>query len=174
TLEAAIRDTFGPLKARAAAVAPPDSSVPLYRETRTTVTSDPEVTSSSVQLLRKRPADSDLLVGDYRRSLVESLFTRMFNDRLNEIMRKPDAKFLTAGVGSDSLSPTVDTFGLSARVPDGGIAGGFTALEIEARRVQQFGFAASELDRAKRWTVASYDRAFNERDKNESSSYAQE
>src|SRR5204863_3920986 len=37
TLETAIRDTFGPLKARAPAVAPPDSSVPLYRETRMAV-----------------------------------------------------------------------------------------------------------------------------------------
>src|SRR5262249_57235694 len=112
---------------------------------------------------RKRPAASDQVVGDYRRSLVENLFTRMFNDRLNEIIRKADAKFLSAGIGSDSLSPTVDTFGLSARVPDGGIAGGLTALEIEARRVQQFGFSASELDRAKRWLPAFYDPAFNER-----------
>src|SRR5262245_49726399 len=173
-LETAVRDIFGPLKARAAAVAPPDGSVPLYRETRMSITSDPEVTSSSVQLLRKRPADSDQLIGDYRRSVVENLFTRMFNDRLNEIIRKPDAKFLSAGVGSDSMSPTVDSFGLSARVADGGIAGGLTALEIEARRVQQFGFTASELERAKRWMAAFYERAYNERDKNESSSYAQE
>src|SRR5262245_28457081 len=173
-LEAGIRDAFGPLKARAAAVAPPDSSVPLYRETRMNITPDPEVTSSSVQLLRKRPADSEQLIADYRRSIVENLFTRMFNDRLNEITRKPDAKFLSAGVGSDSLSPTVDSFGLSARVADGGIAGGLTALEIEARRVQQFGFTAPELARAKRWMTAFYERAFNERDKNESSSYAQE
>src|SRR5262249_6543716 len=129
TLEAAVRDNFGPLKARAGAGAPPHGHVPLSRGNRMSVPSDPEVTRSSVQLLRKRQADSDQLVGDYRRSLVETLFTRMFNDRLNEIIRKPDAKFLSAGIGSDSLSPTVDTFGLSARVPDGGLAGGLTALE---------------------------------------------
>ena len=40
--------------------------------------------------------------------------------------------------------------------------------------MRQFGFAASELDRAKRWMRAFYERAFNERDKNESASYAQE
>src|SRR4029450_8201235 len=93
-LETAIREIFSPLKARATAASPPDGSVPLYRETRMNITSDPEVTSSSVQLLRKRPADSDQLIADYRRSIVENLFTRMFNDRLNEITRKPDAKFL--------------------------------------------------------------------------------
>src|SRR5215510_8608361 len=38
TLEAAIRDAFGPLKARAAAAAPPDGSVPLHPDTRLAVT----------------------------------------------------------------------------------------------------------------------------------------
>src|SRR5439155_12186744 len=58
-LETKIRETFGPLKSRAPVASPPDSSVPLYRETRMSITSDPEVTSSSVQLLRKRPKESD-------------------------------------------------------------------------------------------------------------------
>ena len=173
-LEAKIRETFGPLKARAPLVTPPDTSVPLYRETRMNITADSEVTSSSVQLLRKRLKEGEQLIGDYRRSLVENLFVRMFNDRLAELARKPEAKFLGAGGGSDSLSPTVDTFGLSARVVDGGIAAGLTALEIEARRAQQFGFTATEFDRAKLWMTAFYERAYNERDKSESGSYAQE
>jgi zinc protease len=173
-LEAMVRDAFGPLTARAPAAQPPDTSVPLHREALVGVTSDPEITSSSIQFLRKRPKDSDQLVGDYRRGIVENLFTRMLNDRFGDLARKPDAKFLAAGGGSDSLSPTVDTFGLSARVVDGGLAAGLTALEIEARRVQQFGFTATELDRAKLWLAAFYERAFNERDKNESGSFAQE
>ena len=173
-LERLVRETFGPLAARAPAAKPPDATVPLHREALVTVTADPEVTSSSVQMLRKRPKDSDQFVADYRRSIVENLFTRMLNDRFGELVRKPDAKFLAAGAGSYSLSPTVDTFSLSARVVDGGLAAGLTALEIEARRVAQFGFTATELDRAKRWLAAYYERAYNERDKNESGSFAQE
>jgi zinc protease len=173
-LETSIRDSFGVLKNRAPAAQPPDTSVPLQRESLVNITSDTEVTSTSVQLLRKRPHESELRVGDYRRSLVENLFTRMLNDRFDELSRKPDAKFLAAGGGSGSLSPTVDMFSLSARVKDDGMAEGLTALEIEARRVQQYGFTASELDRAKRWMSAFYDRAYNERDKNESGSFAQE
>ena len=79
---------------------------------------DPEVTSSSVQILHKRPADGDELVSDYRRSIVSSLFGRMLNDRFTELARRPDAKFLSAGGGGGSLSPKVDTFGLNARVQD--------------------------------------------------------
>jgi zinc protease len=174
TMEAGIREVFGPLKARAAAIAPPDATVPLHRESLVNITSDSEVTSSTVQFLRKRAREGSRLVGDYRRSLVETMFTRMLNDRFGELARKPDAAFLAAGGGSDGLSPTVTTFGFSARVKDGGIPAGLTALQIEARRVQQHGFAASELDRTKRWLAAFYERAYNERDKNESASFAQE
>ena len=47
-------------------------------------------------------------------------------------------------------------------------------LAAEAKRVREFGFSASELDRAKKWLVAFYERAYNERDKTESGSFAQE
>jgi zinc protease len=173
-IEAGLRQTFGPLQDRAAAAANPDSTVALHREDLVSVVSDPEVTASSVQILHKRAKEGNQLVGDYRRSIVASLFTRMLNDRFTELARKPDAKFLGAGGGGGTLTPSVETFGLNARVQDGGIAEGLTALEIEARRVRQFGFTAPELERAKRWMRAFYERAYNERDKNESASYAQE
>ncbi|MFN7984737.1 MAG: insulinase family protein [Vicinamibacterales bacterium] len=173
-IERGIREAFGPLQARAAAAPPPDGAVPIHSGKLVSVIADPEVTSSSVQILHKRAAEPDDTVGDYRRSIVASLFARMLNERFGELARKPDAKFLSAGGGGGSLSPTVDSFGLSARVQDGGIADGLTALRIEARRVLQYGFAASELDRAKLSMRSSYERAFNERDKNESASYAQE
>src|SRR5215218_3016250 len=79
-MEAGIRDAFGPLKDRAAAAPLPDATVPLHTEDLVSVVSDPEVTSSSVQILHKRPADRNQLVGDYRRSIVGSLFSRMLND----------------------------------------------------------------------------------------------
>src|SRR4051812_40021514 len=172
--ETAVRSIFGPLQARAAATTPPDAVVPLHREPLVNVTSDPEVTQSTVQLIRKRAAEGKTRVGDYRRSLVDSLFEGMLNDRFSEIARKADARFLGAGAGNGSLSPAVDMFELSARVADGRIADGLSALEIEAKRVLEFGFTPSELDRAKRSMTASYERAYNERDKNESGSFAQE
>jgi zinc protease len=173
-IEAGIRAAFGPLRDRAAAAPVPNSTVPLHREPLANVASDPEVTQSSVQLIRKRSREGSQLVGDYRRSVVENVFQQMFNDRFGELARKADAPFLSAGSGGGDLSPTVSTFSLSARVQDGKLQAGLTALEIEARRVRQFGFTASELDRAKRWVAAFYERAYSERDKTESSSFAQE
>ncbi len=172
--ETGIREAFGGLKDRAPAMQPPDTSVPLHRESLLNITSDTEITNTSIQLLRKRTREGEGSVGDYRRDLIENIFSRMLNDRLDELSRRPDAKFLAAGAGGDALGPAVATFGLSARVRDDGIAAGLTALETEARRVREFGFTQSELDRAKRWMTAFYERAYNERDKNESGSFAQE
>ena len=134
------------------------------------VTSDPEVTQSSVQLVGRLPAEHQRLAGDYRQSLVEQLFVQMLNERYGELARKADAAFLAAGAGGSSLSPSVETFSLSARVTDGAIPAGLTATAVEARRVLEFGFTATELDRAKRWMAAFYERAYNERDKTESGS----
>lgn len=173
-IEGAVRETFGPLQARGPAARPPDNRVPLHTDSLVSIVADPELTSSSVQLVRKRPKDSEGLVGDYRRSLVENLFTRMLNDRLDELARKAEAKFLAAGGGGDALGPTTDAFELNARVVDGGLAAGLAALQLEARRVIAHGFTAAELDRAKRWILAFFERAYNERDKNESASFAHE
>jgi zinc protease len=105
---------------------------------------------------------------------VENLFEGMFNDRFSELARRPDARFLSAGAGGGPLTQTVSTFGMSARVPDGNMAAGLTALVIEARRVLEHGFTAPELDRTKRSLSARYERAYNERNRTESGSYAQE
>ena len=147
-LETAIRDAFGPLKARAAAVAPPDGSVPLYRETlRQRHVTDPEVTSSSVQFLRKRPAESEQLVGDYRREPrrkpvhadVQRSLRRARAQTGREVSERGRRRRFARPDGRHLRSERAR--GRTAALPAGS-----TALEIEARRVQQFGFTASELD----------------------------
>jgi zinc protease len=173
-VEALIRSHFGSLEPRGQALPPPNNAVPLHKELLVNVASDPEVTRSQVEIIRKRPADRQRTAGDYRRMLVESLFQRMFNERFSDLTLKPDAKFLNAGVGGGGLSLAVDTFSLRAAVADGRIAEALEALEVEARRVREFGFTTAELDRAKRSMLASYERAFTERDKSESGGYARE
>jgi zinc protease len=173
-IEDRIRMNFGPLKARGKAAKLPDNKVPLVKNLRVSIVTDPEVTQSTVQIVRERPREGQGRVADYRRDLVERLMQDMFNERFGELVRKPEAKFLGAGASGGSLGRTVETFSIGARVPDGRIEEGLTAVSIEAKRVRDFGFAASELDRAKKWLAAAYDRAYNERDKSESGAFAQE
>ncbi len=148
--------------------------MPLQSETLVKMATDAEATQSSVSIVRKRPQEPQDKVSDYRRSLVGSLAYQMLNDRFDEIARKADAPFLNAGAYGGGLTPTVDTFTLAASVQDGKIERGLVALEVEANRVEQHGFGAGELDRARKWLLASYDRAYAERDKAESGSFVQE
>ena len=113
-------------------------------------------------------------MGDYRRALVRQLVGEMINPRLREIARRPDAPFLAAQAGADGLGRTLELFEMGAAVPEDGLAAGLEALMVEARRVQQFGFSAEELDRARRALLAFYERAYNEKGTTESPSYAGE
>ena len=173
-IEQAIKADFGPLTARAAAAPVPDRKVPLHQQPLVSVVADPEVTSSNVQIVRKRPREGEQKIADYRRDLVERTIDHMMDERFNELERKPDAKFLGAGVGNGGLSKDVSTFTMAAQVQDGKLEDGLGVLAVEALRVREFGFSGSELDRAKQWMAAFYERAYSERDKTESPSFAQE
>ncbi len=173
-IEAMIKTQFGALTKPATPAPERSYPVPLPSEVLYKVATDPEATQSSVGIVRKRPAEPQDTVADYRRSLVQQLANEMLNERFDDMSRKPDAPFLGAGAYGSELSPTVDTFNLSANVQEGKIEQGLAALEIESNRVERHGFGAAELDRAKKWLIASYDRAYSERDKSESSSYVQE
>ena len=171
---ALVRKEFGSLAKPATAAPPRNYPVPLHKELLVKVATDPEAQGSSVSIMRKRRRDSDATVGEYQETLVHQLVSQIFNERFRELARKPDAAFLGAGAGGGGLAPSIETFSLSANVQHGKIEAGLAALQIEAKRVLQHGFGPSELDRAKKTLLASYERTYNERTKTESDSYAGE
>jgi zinc protease len=173
-MESDLRATFAPLTARAPAAPEPDRTVPINAQMLVNVTTDPELTRSSVQVLRKRPRDPDDTVNDYRREVVQRIVDHMIDERFDELARKPDARFLGAGAGNQTLARRVDAYVMSATTQDGKIGDGLNAIAVEAKRLRDFGFGDAEMDRAKRWMLSFYERAYNERDKNESPSFAQE
>jgi len=59
-------------------------------------------------------------------------------------------------------------------VKDGGIEQGAEALLTEAKRVDQFGFLPTELQRAKDDMLRGYEREYTERDKTESGTFVGE
>ena len=173
-IESAVKSNFGPLTDRAPAAPMPDRTVPIHKELLVSVVADPEVTASSVTIERKRPREGEEKVVDYRRDLVQRILEHVVNERFDELERRRDSKVLSGGVGGGTLSRSVATFSMSARVEDGRIEDGVTTLVQEANRVKEFGISASEVDRARQWMSAFFDRANAERDKTESGSYAEE
>ncbi len=172
-MEAQIRTHFGTLKTPAPATRQA-APIPAHADTRYAIVMDREAQGTSISVYHKRPRRDLVTVGDYRRVLVQSLMYQMLNARLSEISRQPNAPFVGASSGDDTLGRTLEAFVVSARVQDGATARGLTALGQELARVRQHGFGEAELARAKASMMAGYERAYNERDKSESPNLADE
>ena len=172
--EEMIGEVFGDLNKASAPPPPREYPVPLHETTLIDVTTDPETTQAFVSIVRKRPGEGDATVGDYRRALVHRFVSQILSERLDTLARRSDARFLSAGASGGALALNLETFSLTARVQEGSVAEGLSALALEARRALEYGFGAAELERAKIRTVAFYQRALAERDKTDSGSFARE
>jgi zinc protease len=104
--------------------------------------------------------------------VVEGLFSSMFNDRFGEITQKPNPPFINAFASQGDLVRSAESFTLGAIVADNGIQRGLNALLTEGERVKRFGFLQSELDRAKKDLQRGIEQAHAEREKTNSSVYA--
>jgi zinc protease len=145
-----------------------------HEETLFAIASDPEAQFSGVSIYHKLPKQEENTVSDYKRGLVEQLYNRMFRQRLDELTQQVDPPFLFATSAKGQFVRTGEIYMLNSAVKDNGIPTGFETLLREAKRVEQYGFTESELERQKTRMLVSMERIYNERDKTESDSYADE
>ena len=88
-IEATIKTLFSPLKDRAPAAAIPDRKVPLHKEPLVSIVADSEVTSSNVQIVRKRAREGESRVADYRRDLIGRTIDHMMDERFSSSSAGP-------------------------------------------------------------------------------------
>jgi zinc protease len=174
SIEAIVKQRFSKLRGPSTQRPRPVVAVPGNDSALVTVATDRELQVSSVQVLYKHQPVPMRTLADYRGLLVQRLYNSMFNDRLNEISRKPNAPFSFASSGYGPFVRSTDVYSLDAVVPDGGVVPGLEALLREAKRVDQHGFLETELTRAKTSLLRSLESAYTEREKSESGSYAEE
>ncbi|MCL7959238.1 MAG: insulinase family protein [marine benthic group bacterium] len=166
---------FGGLEGPEVARPRPAVAVPGHEETLFSIATDPELTLSNVSVAWKLPVSEDASHGDYRRTFVEQAYNSMFNFRMFEITQSSeDPPFLGAGSGKGRFVRESDVYQLGATVKDGEIEQGLERVLVEAERVSRYGFTESELERQKADVLRSYERAYTERDKRESSRLASE
>ena len=152
----------------------PSNNVPDHKETLFSIETDKELQYTQIGIARKLEPRSQGTVEDYRRSLVESIFFQVLNQRLQERLQEANPPYLYAGAGAGSMVRSKELIQLVSVVREGLFEQGLEALLLEWKRVQRDGLTQSELDRAKAATLRSYEVAFQERDKTESSGYADE
>lgn len=149
--------------------------IPSNQKMMVSIASDPESTSSQVQMLfRHEPLPfemRDKFVGQYL-NITNALISSMFNDRMADISQKPDAPFLNAGGEYTSLVNATDAFFCGATVRDGESLRAINAMYTELLRMQRGGFTQSELDRAKARMQQSLEQTYHNRDNVRNTAYA--
>lgn len=149
-------------------------SVPGHDETVFALATDPEATNTMLAIYYKTEVLPEETVGDYRRMLMEQLFTRMVNIRLYELLNQADPPFLFGYVSSSNLVRTLNINSLNVGVKEDGIMRGLESILTEATRIERHGFTQSELERTKTWLLRRIEKSYLERDKTESSRFAAE
>ena len=173
-VEAMIKAHFAPIPTKLSPKARPAFPVPDQSGTVYATITDPEATSTRIDISARMAARRFVTIGDYRRSIVDRLFGAMLSARLDEIANSPNAPFLRAETDRGLLVRTAEVTSLVALVPPGGVERGLTALFTELNRAARFGFTQTELNREKLNTQLYLERAMAERDKSASGPLADE
>ncbi|MDQ3672932.1 MAG: insulinase family protein, partial [Gemmatimonadota bacterium] len=171
-IEALIRRHLGPMRRSWTPKPRTVFPVPAHDTTLVSISTDKEATRSVVRLVYKQPKRTTTTLAAYRQKRVEQIFSSIFNDRLSEIVQKPNPPFITAFAGQGELVRSAESFSLTAIVADNGISRGLDALLTEGERVRRFGFLQAELDRAKKDLLRSLEQAYAERARTNSVAYA--
>jgi zinc protease len=149
TLEKEIQARFGNLVPPAKERPRPSGGVPAATGTRVSIETDKEAmgtTVNVVNLIPHRPAQSKK---DYRRLVGEVLYAEILNERLASIARKPDAPFVVAQGGMQSLVRDIDGFDRIAQVKNGKVEDALRELFTEVIRMERHGITPGELERAR-------------------------
>jgi zinc protease len=105
---------------------------------------------------------------------IDELVSTMYNNRMEELTQKANPPFIFGYgyYGTFFISNTKDAWtGLAYAKDKDGIDEALSAIVAENKRMQQYGFTASEFERAKADLMKHIENQYDERDKQETGRY---
>ena len=173
-VEKMVRRLFGDLKNPTPERPRTPYRIPLTGKNQFLRLTDKELSATSFQLSIKHKGEQLRTLSEYRAALVRNLFAMMLGSRYADMASQPDLPFTSGGAQLEALPGGLDAFTVSAVAKPGQLQQAVTGVWREVRRVQQHGFTAEELDRAKTNLIASVDAIYKEKDKLSSADYVKE
>ena len=151
------------------------ASVPAYKENKAMVVTDKEATgyefSINYPALPYKKAET---VAEYRKELLNSLYTSILGNRLNELTQKENPPFAYAFAGFGGYAKNYQSFSIQGGTGSNDVQKGIDAALTEIERVKRYGFTEPELERTKKNIISAYERSWNNRNKTESAQFADE
>ena len=148
--------------------------IPGNEETLVSVVTDKEAQYPVAYVYYKHDLETSSELKDYRKSIIESIYMGMLNNRLAEKTQQADPPYL---LGQSVYSHQFGSLSAytSVTVTQGDkITTGLKELLLENQRVKQFGFTETELERQKTAVLNNMEKAYNERNNTKSLNYANE
>lgn len=174
-MEQKVKDHFADIKNPENPREKPFYPVPDHAETEVAVVTDPEAPFTNVMVINKFDPEPFVTLNDFRRYIMQNIYTDMLNQRLNELSQQANPPFIGASTGVGSFfGRNKHAFQSFALVKESDIELGLSTLQVENERAARHGFTAGEYERYKKDMLRSYEIAFNERDKSESNGFANE
>ena len=169
-MEAKIKELFGGIKVPANAPKVVAEAVPDNKEAIYVYEKDKEMQMSQVIVMMKHDATPDqekssmaYLIQDY----VVNVISQMINQRMTELTQDPACPFFQAFADDSQylLSKTKDCFELIGIPKEGKDMETLQVLYREAKRAREFGFTATEYERAKADYLSGLEKRYTNRDK---------
>ncbi|BAV06942.1 zinc protease [Filimonas lacunae] len=173
-IEQQVKKLFGTLKNPAKEKARTQYRIPLTGKNQFKALTDAEITSSSVDVYIKLPNIELKTAADYRQAIVQQLLNQLLSQRLIEVSKQANAPFISATAGIQNYLNQLQLFAVHVDVNKGAWEKGVKAAWRELERAKRFGFTATEMNRAGKDYLASFEAAWKERSKARSDQYVKE
>ena len=160
-MEQKIKDTFSSIPAPETPTVKPIIPIPGNEEPIVAVITDPEATSSSIELmwrgdaLPKEYASTDVA---FATDIIKSIISDAFAERMEAITASSTAPFLSGGMGVGSLVEGTDAVMANVSFKDGEYKQALAAFYTEIERFKRHGITEGELERAKMELISSAER----------------
>jgi zinc protease len=175
-IEAQIKSLFGGIKVDPNAPKVIPELVPDNKEAIYIFEKDKEMQMSQIMMMMKHdatPKEEKSNMGYLIQDYAVSVISQMMNQRLNEMTQEESCPFFQAYAddGIYLLSRTKDCFELIGVPKEGKDMETLQVLYREAKRAREFGFTATEYERAKADYLSGLEKRYTNRDKRKNAEY---
>ena len=179
-IEAEIKTMFADIHAQVNSAPRTHYEVTKNIEPIVSICSDPEATSYQIMMFNKQDAYPDSLKNNLQyfvQRYALDIVSTMMNNRFEDIAKQPNPPFVYgySYYSTYYVAQTEDAWTIMADAKDAAsIKEALVTLVHENNRMKQFGFTASEYERAKADFMKEIESRYNERAKQENGNYVQE
>ena len=161
-IEQKIKSVFGSIPAPATPTVKPIIPIPGNAEPIVGVITDPEASSSMVELIwRSEAMPKEMASTDaaFVLDIIKSIISSIFDERMEAIAASANAPFINGGLGIGALCEGCDAVQAQVVFKDGDYANAMKAFYTEIERMRRYGVTESELERAKTKLISRAEKA---------------